>query len=326
MNLPRFCSWPKVLLPLACLAIAFSVAQADEAKAPKKTVRLLTVGNSFSHNAVHYLGNLAEAADNKLILREAIIGGSTMQQHWDKAQLHEKDPESKEGLYSTGHSLDEELKMEPWDFVTIQQASIKSHDVSTYRPYAAELRDYIKKYAPHAELLLHETWEYRNDDPRFSIKSPKPGEPATQDAMYEGLSSAYSTIAAELGVRRIPTGDAFHHVNHDPNWEYHKDTQFEPKSAKFPALPDQTHSLNMGWQWKKDKNGKEALGMDGHHANTAGEYLGACCFYEVIFGESVVGNSFVPNGLSEADAKYLQQAAHDAVQQSKTSPAHAAAH
>jgi hypothetical protein len=56
--------------------------------------------------------------------------------------------------------------------------------------------------------------------------------------------------------------------------------------------------------------------MDGHHANMAGEYLGACCFYEVLFGQSVVGNTFVPKGLSEEDAKYLQQAAHEAVQQS----------
>jgi hypothetical protein len=60
-------------------------------------------------------------------------------------------------------------------FVTIQQRSISSHDVTTYRPYAANLRDYVKKHAPNAELLLHETWAYRVDDPRFSVAKTQRG-------------------------------------------------------------------------------------------------------------------------------------------------------
>ena len=302
---------------LLCISALFLSAAlfADEAKSPK-TVRLLTVGNSFSHNATHYLGDIAKAAGDTLILHEANIGGSTMQQHWEKAQAFEKDPSGPAGLYGTHRSLRQELTSEKWDFVTIQQFSFKSHDLSTYRPYAQELRDYIKKFDPGAEVILHETWEYRVDDPRFSASSPKEGEPATQDAMYEGLYNAYATIAKELGLRRIPTGDAFHRVNHDPQWAYHKDTTFDRKNAKPPALPDQTHSLNVGWQWKKDKTGKETLSMDGHHANVAGEYLGACVWYEVLFGKSVVENSFVPPGLDAADAKYLQQNAHEVVRQS----------
>ena len=48
------------------------------------------------------------------------------------------------------------------------------------------------------------------------------------------------------------------------------------------------------------KDGKTTLGKDGHHANLAGEYLGACVWYEVLFGESVVGNKYVPPGLDPA--------------------------
>ncbi len=69
----------------------------------------------------------------------------------------------------------------------------------------------------------------------------------------------------------------------------------------------------MGWRWAQQKDGPPKLGMDGHHANTAGEYLGACVFYEVLFGESVVGNAFVPPGLDPAYAKFLQETAHQAV-------------
>lgn len=304
------------LLAVALLLGFRSAVAADEARAPK-TVRLLTVGNSFSHNATHYLGDLAKAAGDVLILREANVGGATMELHWNKAQQHERNPADKLGLYAAGRGLKEELAAQQWDFVTIQQASIKSHDVTTYRPFAAQLLDYITRYAPDAAVLLHETWAYRRDDPRFAVAQPKPSEPATQEAMYRGLASAYATVAKELGVRRIPVGDAFHLADNDPQWGYQTDTKFDRKTARPPALPDQTHSLHVGWRWTKAKDGKETLSMDGHHANTAGEYLGACVFYEVLFGRNVVGNAFLPPGVDPAYARFLQETAHRVVAESR---------
>lgn len=291
-----------------------AAGRADEAK-PAKTVRLLTVGNSFSHNATHYLGDIATAAGNRLILREVNIGGSSFEVHWVKVQQHEADPNDPRGLYASKKSLKQELAAGPWDFVTIQQASIKSHDINTYRPFASQLRDYIKKHAPGAEIVMHETWEYRADDSRFAVKEPKPGEPRSQEDMYGKLSAAYRAIAAELGLRLIPVGDAFDAVNHDAKWAFHKDGSFDPKKAKPGELPDQAHSLNVGWQWTT-KNGKTSLGMDGHHANVAGEYLGACVFYEFLFGDSVLGNKFLPKGLDADFAAFLQQTAHKVVKQS----------
>lgn len=300
----------------ACLTTVSSFG-AEPATAGK-TVRLLTVGNSFSHNAIHYLGDLAKASGDTLILREDIVGGAPMELHWKKAQAHEKDPADKEGLYTNGKGLSDDLKSAHWDVVTIQQASVLSHDVNTYRPYAQELRDYIHKNAPGATILLHETWEYRMDDPRFSATNTKEGEPKSQDEMYQGLSSAYSTIAKELGVRRLPVGDAFHKANHDPKWSYHAPAQkFDSKQAKPGELPDQTHSLNVGWNWKKGKDGKTTLGMDGHHASMAGEYLGGCVWYEVMFGRNVEENTFVPTGLDAEYAKFLRATAHRAVQEAK---------
>ena len=162
-------------------------------------------------------------------------------------------------------------------------------------------------------MLVHQTWAYRCDDPRFAAAKPKPGEPATREAMYQSLTAAYRTIAAELGAPIIPVGDAFNLADSDPKWGYRPDTTFDAKTAQAPALPDQTHSLHAGWQWKKQKDGRQTLGIDGHHANSAGEYLGACVFYEVLFHESVVGNTFVPSGLEPAYARFLQETAHRAV-------------
>lgn len=303
---------------LCCTALllgSFFHAAAHAEEAVKgKTVRLLTVGNSFSHNATHYLGDLAKAGGDTLILREDIVGGASMELHWSKAQAFEKDPKAKLGRYSNGKSLQEELTSEKWDVVTFQQASILSHNIATYRPFAKQLSDYIKTHAPGATLMLHETWAYRIDDPRFSVKEPKTGEPKTQDEMYQGLASAYATIAKELGLRVIPVGDAFYLADRDPQWGYKVSTvPFDRKLAKQGELPDQTHSLHVGYVWKTVK-GKTQLSMDGHHANMAGEYLGACVWYEVLFGKSVENNSFVPKGLDAEYAKFLRATAHRVMQ------------
>ena len=312
---PILCLWMLALAPQGGLA-----AESAVAAKPAKTIRLLTVGNSFSQNATRFLGSLASSAGNVLVHHQAVIGGATLAQHWEKAEQYEKDPQDKAGLYSSKRSLQQELRAEAWDFVTIQQASIRSHDVDTYRPYASQLHAYIKKHAPQAEVLLHQTWEYRCDDPRFAAKSPKPSEPATQEAMYQGLTRAYTTIAAELGVRIIPVGDAFHLADTHPTQGYRPDREFNFKSAAPPQLPDQSHSLHAGWRWQKGEDGKPVLRMDGHHAGTAGEYLGACVWYEALFGESIVGNAFVPAGLLPAEARFLQETAHQAILNARAKP------
>ena len=312
------------LLSLWCSSLPAADAPASkvapaEAK-PAQTVRLLTVGNSFSQNATRYLNDLAKAGGKTLIHHPLVIGGSPMALHWEKAEQHEKDPQDARGLYGNKRSLKQELTAEPWDFVTIQQASIKSHDLATYRPYAQQLHDYIKRHAPKAAVLLHQTWAYRVDDPRFAGTKPKEGEPATQEQMYRMLTSAYTTITAELGARRIPVGDAFFLADTDPQWGYQPDAKFDFKNPKTSALPDQTHSLHIGWRLTKQKDDTTKLAMDGHHANLAGEYLGACVWYEVLFGESAVGNSFVTPGLDKTYARFLQETAHKAVAAAAVKP------
>lgn len=283
-------------------------------RAEGKTVRILTIGNSFSRNATNHLDDLAKADGHTLIHRPIVVGGASLELHATRAQKHEADPTDKAGLYTNGRSLKDELLAERWDYVTIQQASIKSHDPATYQPFADRLAAYIAKHAPTAKLLIHQTWAYRVDDPRFTKPSGKPGEPKTQEEMYRGLTNAYRDLAEKLGAGLLPVGDAFFLADTDATWGFKPDTTFGSNIAKPPILPDQTQSLHVGWRWVKPKEGGEAkLQMDGHHANLAGEYLGACVWYEVLFGESVVGNAYVPEGLEVGFAKFLQETAHRAV-------------
>jgi hypothetical protein len=91
---------------------------------------------------------------------------------------------------------------------------------------------------------------------------------------------------------------------------------FDPETAQPPALPDQTHSLHIGWRWVGDE-GRKSLRMDGHHASPAGEYLGGLVFYEFLFGASAVGNGFRPEGMDADYARFLQETAHKAVESAK---------
>lgn len=314
---------PVMIHRLSRLALLVSLLAASAVglalqKSPTKgqTVRLLTVGNSFSQNATKYLDKIVDADGNTLVHHRCVIGGSGPDQHLAKALAFEKDPSDKTGLYNGGMSLKQELQAEKWDIITIQQASIRSHDAANYRPAAKELHDYIKKYAPMSEVVIHQTWAYRIDDPRFTKPSDKPGEPKTQKEMYDGLSTAYRIIAKELGIRRIPVGDAFYLADTDPQWGYKPDASFNPATAKPPMKPRQTHSLHVGWYWST-ADGKTTLKMDGHHANATGEFLGGLVFYEFLFGKSAVGNNYRPEGMSPEDARFLQEAAHKAIDNAK---------
>ncbi len=296
---------------LARLSFAFLLLTLSSLAGEPKTVRLLTIGNSFSANATRHLKDLSKAGGHTLIHNSLVIGGSSFQVHADKTKA-----EGKARLYTNGKDLVANLTADRWDYVTIQQASIKSHDFSTYQPHAGFLRDLIVKHAPQAKLLIHQTWAYRVDDPRFAVQEPKPGEPRTQEEMYRGLTAAYNRLATDFGAKIIPVGDAFFLADTDAKWGFKPDPKpFDAKTAKQPELPMQMHSLHVGWRWAKSKDGKKTtLGMDGHHANMAGEYLGACVWYEVLFGESAVGLAFIPKGLEAEFARFLQETAHEAVQ------------
>jgi hypothetical protein len=127
--------------------------------------------------------------------------------------------------------------------------------------------------------------------------------------MWEKSLAAYHTIAAELGTRLIPVGDAFWRVGADSRWSYVKDTKFDFAKPSAPNLPDQTNSLHVGYYWKGAK-----LELDPRHANEAGCYLGGLVWYGFLFGESPQKVTFTPPQVLAPFAARLRQAAAQALQ------------
>ena len=297
------------------LATVFLLLVPLNSEAEPKTVSVLTIGNSFANNALTYLPELADEAGHTLIVGRANLGGCSLERHWKHAAAFEADSKSKAGSpYGNGkQSLSDLLKSRKWDFITIQQVSFKSHDIATYYPYARELVKYIRERAPESKILVHQTWAYRVDDPRFSPSDKEEG-PTTQKEMYEQVRSAYHALAKEFDLKILPSGDAMYLADTDSKYSFQPDPKFDSKKAIYPDTPKQQHSLHTGWFWKKfPKSGEKILRMDGHHASAAGCFLIGSTWFEALFGESVVENPFFPKEIDLDYAKFLKNAAHLAV-------------
>jgi hypothetical protein len=279
-------------------------------RAEEKTVKVLAVGNSFSRNALHWFSDIATASGNKTIATNAMIAGCDFERHMRHADAFEANPSDPEGSpYPGGVSLKKLLTQEKWDYVTIQQASPKSFKPETFHPHADRLIAYIKKYAPQAEIVIHQTWAYREDHPFWGKTN------MNTDVMYKGVREAYDGLVKDTGLRLIPCGDAMEMARQDPAWgKFSPDPAFDPKTAVYPALPKEMRTLHNAYWWKKNPGtGEYALKEDLFHANAQGECLMGCVWFEFFFGQSVIGNSFVPAGVSAKDAAILQSIAHRVV-------------
>lgn len=298
------------------LAVAAGVWAAVACGAEKE-LKVLAVGNSFSANALHYFPDLVKASGCGVIAVNAMIGGCDFERHMRHADAFEANPEDPQGRpYPGKKSLKDLLTMQKWDFVTIQQASPKSFHPETYHPHADRLVAYIRKYAPQAQIVIHETWAYRDDHRWFVERDKNAGQPASHDEMYRLVRAAYDTFAKETGFRMIPCGDAMELARCDPAWgKFEADAAFDSAAAVYPALPkNERHALQQGYSWRKnEKTGKYVLGKDAFHANAQGEYLQGCVWLEFFFGRSAVGNAFVPKGVTAEQAGILQRVAHRAV-------------
>lgn len=289
--------------------------------ASQREIKVLGVGNSFTVNAFAFLGPMgAQSEKCRITLGRAIIGGCSMEKHMRLAKLHEADGEDAEGKPYTLSVRDEEgketrvkaglrevLLSDRWDVVTIQQVSAQSPNVESYRPYAKELHDYIKKYAPQAEVVLHQTWAYRVDGDFDKVFLDKPGY--GQKEMYRDLDEAYRTIAEELGVRVIPVGAAFQ-VAREVR-PYVPDETVDRSALVPPALPKQENSLCVGYSWSGTE--PRQLRCDSHHAGVRGEYLAACVWFEFLTGLNPYAEGIRVDRISDEDAEFLSGIAHEVV-------------
>lgn len=168
-----------------------------------KTIRVLTVGNSFAGDACYYLRQITASVPGcKIAIGGANLAGSDLRRHANFIKECETDPSK--APYGGRCSLQHLLQQKKWDVVTIQQATYNGFKAETFQPHADVIVAYIKKHAPDAEILLHQTWAYAPD-----CNLLKRGK-MSREEMHEGLIKNYHDLAKHFGgLRQLKSGAAF---------------------------------------------------------------------------------------------------------------------
>lgn len=328
------------VLLVAALAV-LGPASATAGEAPSDSARVLIFGNSFSGNSTKHLPALAKEGGKQLHLLDLFKSGCSLEEHANAIKAAATDPDSPKARFyiPRGNAREqfapkkkinalEAIQAGPWDYVSIQQFSVKSHDADSYEPYAGEVIDFIRTHAPEAKILVHETWAYRHDDPLFRDGT------LTPEKMHEALRANYLNLAKNYGLLFLPIGDAFRAASQTPEWTYVKDETFDYRNPEEGKVPQQPGSLHAGWVWRRiprippgggeptDQDAPLKFLLDAHHANTAGEYLGSCVWYEFLFHDDVTRlTNYVPEGLTPGQAASLRKIAHDTVESLRQSDA-----
>ena len=170
-------------------------------------MKILSIGNSFSTDAQRYLHRLAKKDGEAIKTVNLYIGGCSLRQHYLNMLDDRADYSFEFNGESTGLkvSIRQALVSDDWDYVTLQQASLLSTDWSSYQPYLTALADYIRKYCPKAQLLMHQTWAYEAGSDRLVNRMGY----ETPEKMMIDIRNAYHNAAKAIHAEGIiPSGEA----------------------------------------------------------------------------------------------------------------------
>ncbi len=186
-------------------------------------MEVLFIGNSFSDDASAYLHGIAKSDGVKINAVNLYIGGCTLEEHY-RCMLGEKENYLLEvnGVI-TGFkvSLKEVLLNRDWDYVSFQQASHVSNRFDTYIPYLNELSAYVKKLAPKAKQIIHQTWAYEEGSERLKkLMGYK-----KQADMFKDVEDAYAKAASLISADEIiKSGELFQMLIKEGVGPLHRDT------------------------------------------------------------------------------------------------------
>ena len=281
-----------------------------------KTVRLLTLGNSFANDALTYLEDIAHSSGlAEFVVGRANIGGCSLERHWNLSRYTARVPDHKTYQLGTGPdgekremSLQAALQDDRWDIVTLQQVSSESWLPETFEPYLGNLVALVSELAPTAAIALHQTWSYRADSTFF------PEHNITQRRMFEGIRDTYARFAEQYKCHVLPSGEAVQAVREAPGKSFvWPEPGFDHPNAVAPELPRQANSLAVGWYWQINGNrrGIPTLLNDPNHLNKRGCYLIGCVWFERMTGVDARLASFVPEVIEPDDAAWLREMAHE---------------
>ena len=271
-----------VLLLIVCITTAVSSCGCSK-KVPK-SLKILAIGNSFSVDAMQYLYQIAESAGVKeIVLGNLYIGGCSLERHLKNAKEGICDYtyyKNTNGEWTTTEdfSIDEGIKDEDWDVITMQQSSGVSGIPESYENTLTELIDFVNKEKTNgnAKLFWHMTWAYQQDSTHASF----PKYNSDQIQMYNMI---VKTVQENVMVLDEIDG----------------------------IIPNATSIQNARTGFLGD-----TLTRDGYHLDKEiGRYIAGLCYFAAITGADVSDIEYVPtDNISEKMRKLATSSVMDAVE------------
>lgn len=228
-----------------------------------RKIRSLSIGNSFSQDALEYAHAIAAADGLDWETVNMDIGGCTLERHWKSfaEDIPDYDYEFNGNVIREGAILREVLQDGTYDIITLQQGSHMSGKPESYQPYLTGLVKEIRRIQPGARLYLQETWAYdwACQYPYFADYNKD------QHEMHRRIRNAYSKAAVSVNAGIIPVGDVIQHI---------RDTVsgFDTRAG-----------------------GRTLNDTDGFHLSLPyGRFLNSLVWYTVLFDADVRKNPFIP--------------------------------
>ena len=278
-------------------------------------LNILLIGNSYSYYWSEELYMLMAAAGyENVTICNVYYSGCTLEKHWT---WHENGtaPENyllcivdKNGYRQTRNTeLATNLTYKKWDAISFQQSGSyvygKADPMSSLRdsmePWLGNLYGLATKDHPHAKYHWLQSWAHELGNGVKTLEE------------QAAVTNVHRTIGQEVcqkyGFTRVPCGDAWELVRHDPiikenGWTLTTRTGDDPDTTETEVLwDDLTHDGDVG----------------------GGQFLNACVWFEVLTGQSVLDVPVAPFYLDAAGTRYdmsaakvelLKNAAHTAVQ------------
>lgn len=243
------------------------------------TLKILTVGNSFSDDSMQYVYGIAkDVGVENIKLGNLYIGGCTLDTHAANARGDRGAYEyrtNSTGTWKTvgGYKMSDAIKSEDWDFISLQQASGSSGMANTYAnlPYLIE---YVQTLCPTAKIVWNMTWAYAQNSTHNEFYKYSNNQLTMYNAIVDAVEKKVETESAIYTV--IPTGTAI-------------------QNARTSYVGD-------------------TLTRDGFHLSyDFGRYVAGVTFVHKLTGLPVSALQYMPQGVEEDLRKIAVEAATNAV-------------
>jgi len=181
------------------------------------TLRVLSVGNSFSLDALSYVPFIMKAVAPQVYLKLGVmyIGSGSLEIFYKALNTNAFRYYWSYGAQPWDERLDvsmtETVLSQQWDVIVLQQQSNASRDYSTYQPYLNQIIDWLNEKV---------TWQHDYAwliTPSYPDNLPRLAPDTTSVQMFERIAHCVSLLQQDTGIQQLlPCGTAIQNARTTP--------------------------------------------------------------------------------------------------------------